>query len=167
MNLYLLRHGLATPGFGSSPKTDALRSLTPKGRKKMVKIAAALRDLGLAFDLIFSSPCLRARQTALIVADAFQARKRLAFIEELNVGASPAALAAKLRAQHLLPDNLLLVGHEPQLSGFISLLLTGSSRLQLNLKKAGLAKLSLASLQPRRTATLEWLLTPKQILAMR
>jgi phosphohistidine phosphatase len=166
MNIYVLRHGLAAKGPALGPKADPMRPLTPKGRKKMDKIAEAMQEMELSFDMILSSPCLRARQTAEIVAAAFQACKRLEFARELAPEAGPEALLARLSRQHLLPENLLLVGHEPHLSGFISLLLTGAPRLQVQLKKGGLCKLAIPSFKGGRRAALEWLLTPKMMLAM-
>ena len=166
MNIYVLRHGLAGQSLAGHPAADQLRPLTSKGRKKTVKSAAAMLALGLTFDVIFTSPCLRARQTATIVADAFQARKKMALLSELNVGVPPGKLLRKLSHEPLLPENVLLVGHEPQLSGFISLLLIGTTQLSVQLKKGGLCCLSAPSLKGRRHATLEWLLTPKQMLAM-
>ena len=62
-----------------------------------------------------------------------------------------------------LPDRVLLVGHEPNLSELISLLVSGDASLNLAMKKGGLCKLSAEALSPRRCATLEWLLTPKQM----
>jgi phosphohistidine phosphatase len=167
MNIYVLRHGIAGKRVASDARADRLRPLTPKGRKRMEGIALAMKRMGLSFDLILSSPFVRARQTAEIVAQAFRARKRLTFFPGLAAGVSPEALLEKLGHQHLLPEDLLLVGHEPQLSSFVSLLVSGSTHLPLQLKKGGLCKLSLPSLRSHRRALLEWLLTPKQMLAMR
>jgi phosphohistidine phosphatase len=167
MNIYLLRHGPAARGFAPRLDADRLRPLTSKGRKKTAKVAAAMKRMGLSLDLIFSSPCLRARQTAMIVAEAFGARKKLEFLKELSVEANSQSLVDRLGRQHLLPESLLLVGHEPHLSGVASLLLTGKPGLLLELKKAGLCKLSIPALKRGRHATLEWLLTPKQMLAMK
>jgi phosphohistidine phosphatase len=167
MNLYILRHGIAAPGLPAGIMPDALRPLTPKGRKKMAGIAEAMKSLEPSFGLILSSPCVRARQTAGIVADAHKAGKKLEILKELSTGVGPETLLNKLAGQHLLPENVLLVGHEPQLSGLISLLVAGSSALQIQLKKGGLCKLSLPSLKTGRRATLEWLLTPRQMLDLR
>ena len=167
MNLYILRHAIAVAGLPAGIKSDSLRPLTPKGRKKMGKIAAAMKRLELTFGLILTSPCVRARQTAEIVAEAFKARQKLEILRELSTGFGPETVLSRLSTQHLLPENVLLVGHEPQLSGLISLLVSGSSALQIQLKKGGLCKLSLPSLKTHRRATLEWLLTPRQMLAMK
>ena len=64
------------------------------------------------------------------------------------------------------PESVLLVGHEPYLSGLISLLVSGEGTLSVVMKKAGLCKLTTESLKHGRCASLEWLLTPKQMALM-
>ena len=67
---------------------------------------------------------------------------------------------------HGARQHILLVGHEPYLSRLISTLVTGSSALPLVMKKGGLCKLSIDTLRFGRCATLEWLLTPRQLRLM-
>jgi phosphohistidine phosphatase len=166
MELYILRHGIAVdhgaPGFDN----DADRPLTLKGRRKMEQIAEAMLALDLSFDLILSSPYPRARQTAEIVAGAFQEHKKLEFTDTLTPDGSHKQLVELIKHLEPEPGSVLVCGHEPYLSGLISLLLSGDTELSVTLKKGGLCKLSIASLQPGRCATLEWLLTPKQMALM-
>ena len=61
----------------------------------------------------------------------------------------------------------MLVGHEPDLSQFVSLLITGSTDAAIELKKGGLCKLTTEQLTFGQCATLNWLLTPKQLRSMR
>lgn len=166
MDLYLLRHGLAAKPAATHLHTDRQRPLTAEGVKKVKRVAAAVRAMDLSFDLILSSPFLRARQTAEIVADALKAEKRLQFTELLAASANPKALAEHLA--HLRPDrrSVLLVGHEPLLTSLLSLLLSGGPFLRVDLKKAGLCKLSVESFKPEYRAALNWLLTPKQMAIM-
>ncbi len=56
--------------------SDSERPLTDKGRKKMRQIAKALRHLGVEFDLILSSPYVRACETAEILADVFKMKRQ-------------------------------------------------------------------------------------------
>ena len=164
MDLYLLRHGLAvepgTPGYS----TDAERPLTKKGKTKMKKIAKAMNELTCSFDLVLSSPYKRARQTAEIVAAKLKASKQLEFSDALTPHGNAKELIGFLNHHRPAPDTVLLVGHEPHLSGLISLLISGDRRLELVLKKGGLAKLSIQSLKHDRCAALEWLLTPRQLV---
>ena len=166
MNLYILRHGIAvepgTPGY----EKDADRPLTSEGKRKLRQITKAMEALELSFDLILSSPYLRARQTAEIVAESLKARKRLELSDTLTPGGGPNKLLELLNRLQPPPDNVLLVGHEPYLSGLISLLVTGSVTSAVIMKKGGLCKLSTESLKHGRCAALEWLLTPKQMALM-
>ena len=167
MELFLLRHGLAvergTPGFAN----DAERPLTPQGRRQLRKIAAALRQMELSFDAILSSPVLRARQTAEIVARELQLKNRLAFADELQPGGRAEKSVQRLATLKPLPATLLLVGHEPDLSELLSLLVTGATGAGFAFKKGGLAKLDVRKLRAGTCATLAWLLTPAQLKWMR
>ena len=166
MNFFLLRHGIAVEReeFGSA--SDGLRPLTAKGRRQLRQTCGALRKLKLDFDLILSSPLVRARQTAEIVAAELKLKKRLAFADELKPGGSPKKLVEKISRQHPAVKKTLLVGHEPDLSRLISLLVTGGPGLLLDFKKGGLAKLEIEELRAGKCAMLAWLLTPKQMKLM-
>ena len=167
MELYLMRHGLAvergTPGF----EDDPVRPLTPKGRRQLRRIAVAMRQMNLRCDLILSSPFVRARHTAEIVAAGLKLKKRLKFSNALAPGGTAAILLRQLARVKPAPEKLLLVGHEPDLGRLISLLVTGGLQLQLDFKKGGLCKLETENLRAGKCATFAWLLTPKQIKMMR
>ena len=92
MNLYLLRHGIAVePGtIGYEP--DSERPLTAKGKTRLRTAACAMEALGLSFDLILSSPFLRAKQTAELVAKDLKLRKKLAFSDDLTPAGNPRLL---------------------------------------------------------------------------
>ena len=64
------------------------------------------------------------------------------------------------------PQDVLLVGHEPDLGQLASLLLTGGDALGMQFKKGGVARLSMETLRAGRCATLEWLLTSRQLEMM-
>ena len=163
MELYLLRHALAAEAGPEWAGRDHARPLVPEGEKRMKRIAKGMGSLDLAFDLILTSPYVRARQTAEIVAQAFNAGKKLKFSEHLTPDGDYAKLIQALRRQHTSSASVLLVGHEPYLSGLISFLLSGEASLSITMKKAGLCKLTIAKLRVGRCATLEWLLTPRQL----
>ena len=166
MILYLLRHGLAvdpgTPGRGD----DSARSLTPRGERKTRQIAQAMKGMEVVIDRILTSPYLRARQTAEIVAEAYELEERLELCTELAPGGQPRKLIERIGQSAPEAENLLLVGHEPDLSTLASLLSTGLNSSAITLKKGGLCRLDCERLRPGRCATLEWLLTPKQMVLM-
>jgi len=166
MNLYLLRHGLAVEPGAPGYAKDSARPLTPEGERKLRRIGKAMKAQDLSFDLILSSPYVRARQTAEIVAEALGLRKRLECTEDLTPGGSRRSLIASLNQRKPQPEEVLLVGHEPYLSEFISLLLSGETDLPVVMKKGGLCKLSIPAIEHGQCASLEWLLTPRQMTQM-
>ena len=69
MNLYIIRHAIAVEEGTPEYQEDSQRPLTDKGKKKMVQIAKGIRALNVKFDLVLSSPYVRANETAEILAD--------------------------------------------------------------------------------------------------
>ena len=167
MNLYLLRHGLAEELDAAGLTRDSERPLTAKGERKLWKIAEGMKALELRFDLILSSPYVRARQTAEIIGAALHERKRIEFSDSLIPSGSAKKLVDLLNHFEPKLQDVLLVGHEPHLSEFISLLVSGKSGFAVVMKKGGLCKLSVESLHCGRCASLEWLLTPAQTAMIR
>src|SRR4029434_10395463 len=82
MNLYLMRHGIAVAADQPGIESDSGRPLTAKGTKRMRQAARGLRRLGVSFDTVLTSPFLRARQTAEIVAESLGLEDRLEEISE-------------------------------------------------------------------------------------
>ena len=164
MNLYLMRHAIAAELEENTE--DNQRPLTEKGRKKLGKIARNLEKLDLKFDVILTSPYLRACQTADVVADALDIKsKNVVETENLTPLGFAEKLVEEINAREPV-ENMLIVGHEPFLSQLIGTLVAGDVSLSIDMKKAGLCKLSIEQLTYGRCATLEWLLTPAQLTAI-
>ena len=83
MNLYIIRHAIAVDEGSPEYEEDSQRPLTDKGKKKMRQIAKGLRALGVDFDLILSSPYIRAKETAEILEDVFKLKKDIEFSDNL------------------------------------------------------------------------------------
>lgn len=157
MNLYLIRHAIAEEETSSGE--DSQRRLTDKGAKKMRLIAKGLRTLGVEFDLILTSPYMRAQQTAEILGDVFKMKNQVTASENLVPMGDPNLLLAEINEKYTV-DSLAIVGHEPYLSSLVSLLSAGGSPVEMTFKKGGICYLSTDDLHHTRKATLEWLLTP-------
>jgi len=160
MKLYVLRHGIAEEV--SPDGEDASRRLTPAGRRKMRAAVAGMRTLGLRFDLILTSPFARAAETAAIVAEVLDGEPVPEELPALEQGVAPVETVRALQpfARY---ERVLVVGHEPGLSGVVALLLTGSEDgLKLMLKKGGLVALEVDD-PARAGAVLRWMLTPRQL----
>ena len=163
MEIYILRHGIAvqrgTPGY----KKDSDRPLTEDGIDKIRQVVEAMLAMELKFDLILSSPYVRAAETAKIVAEELDAE--VTFTEFLLPDGNPLELIREINGNK--PPRVLLVGHEPDLSRLISHLISGDSDVSIELKKGGLCKLTAGNLTFGQCATLNWLLTPKQLRTLR
>ena len=159
MNIYIIRHAIAVDEGTPEYEEDSQRPLTDKGKKKMRQIAKGLRTLGVDFDLILSSPYVRAKETAEILADVFKTKMDIAFSENLIPMGDPDLLISELNEKHSA-NSVALIGHEPHLTALISLLVSENAGVDMALKKGGVCRLSADDLHHTRKATLEWLLTP-------
>jgi phosphohistidine phosphatase len=164
MQIYLLRHAIAEERDQNNYPDDAIRPLTETGIEKMVKIAKALRKMGLRIDLILSSPFLRAQQTAEIARKYLQLKKdHLVLVDQLAPLGDPGQLIAEIQTKYMV-DRLMLVGHEPDLSNLTSLLMSGEPSCSIILKKGGICCLSIENLLPGKCAEMEWLMKPAQLV---
>jgi phosphohistidine phosphatase len=165
MRLYLLRHAIAGERDEEKYPDDGQRPLTRAGTKKMIKIAQALSKMGVKIDLILSSPLLRARETAEIAREHLRLEKDcLVLVDQLAPLGDPSQLITEIQTKYL-HERLLLVGHEPDLSNLISLLLSGDTTLSITMKKGGICCLSIDQLVAGKCAILEWLINPGQMLS--
>lgn len=159
MNLSLLRH--ASAGTRRlNPIIDVKRSLDKDGKKYCVQLAWVLNLLDIQFDLIVSSPLKRCLQTASLVGTETGYESRILLSNAL----APEATLAEF--QKLLYDcskseNLLLVGHNPNITVFLGSLIAngGSATPRIRLRKGSLARLSLN----RGPAVLQTLLDPRTV----
>jgi phosphohistidine phosphatase len=135
--LWLLRHAEAEP---HGARGDSERRLTERGERQARTAGIALRRLGVKFDAVLFSPKVRARDTAALAAEAWstQQRKRLGEYPPL-AGGFDAQQALDALASVDADGNLLLVGHEPDLSLLAGDLIGG----RLDLKKGGVAAVRL------------------------
>ena len=153
MELYLLRHGIAAD-LGPPGSGDAGRPLTKDGIAKMKAEARGLRQLGIVLDVLLSSPLVRARETAEIVAQELDITVQLTDL--LAPGCDTDRLF-ELLDKHRDAKRVMIVGHEPDFSMMIGALTGGS---QVALKKGGLGRVDLDRLEDG-AGTLVWLLPPR------
>ncbi len=163
--LLILRHAIALDRdeAASQNLNDAERPLTKKGIKRMEQVASGLQQLLDEPGHILSSPLLRARQTAEILASRYPALTP-AISKDLAPGHSLPSLITQLNQ---LPREgpLVIVGHEPDLSTLAALLLCGEAQDFIKLKKTGAALLEFAHDFVQQGGTLQWLMEPTQLRA--
>ena len=151
-----MRHG---PAAQSSPDgTDRTRPLTDKGRDQTAAAMRGLRRLGVQPVAIFSSPLLRATQTAEIVAHELSAELTIA--DDLAAGATPDAI---IRAAKKPKGDILLVGHDPDFSAAVSYLLTGDTRTAIDFARSGVVAIEFEAAPRRAGGTLLWYLRRGQL----
>ncbi len=167
MKILLIRHGKAEEprALSWSAKKDATRALTETGRREMRKAAKGLRKFTPDIDVLASSPLLRAHETAEIVAKVFGVRD---IMEQplLSPGADAPALLdwlQELSAPATATATVALVGHEPDLSHFAGLLVTGTEASSIALKKGACCLIEFAERPMIGRGTLMWLLQPGQL----
>jgi phosphohistidine phosphatase len=160
MRLYLVRHGIAVDHDDPKCPPDPKRYLTPEGIKKTRAAMRGLEALGATADAMFSSPYLRAAQTAEIAADVigYPAEKIVAS-DSLLPGAAPGALLKELAK--VGGDDVMCFGHAPHLDIFLAHCV-GSRSPITELKKAGVACLEMEKLSAGG-GTLVWLLSSKAL----
>jgi phosphohistidine phosphatase len=165
MTLYILRHALAEDL--APDKDDSERQLTQAGCDRTREAAVGMRALGLKFDVILSSPKVRAVETASLVAAAYDKQPGPELIEALE-DQIPAERAVAALSPYLMLKHVLVVGHEPQLSAICSLILTGKPNLlKMDLKKGGCVAIELSNQADRAGAELLWMMTQKQLRRIR
>jgi phosphohistidine phosphatase len=166
MNLFILRHASAGSPR-ANPLLDLKRPIDKDGKTQCLQLAHVLNALNLNFDLVVSSPLKRAQQTAQLVATETGYEQKILISNAL----APAATFAQF--QRLLRDsstseNVLVVGHNPNLTQFLGQLLgvganpdtTGTPRVRL--RKGSLARVNLQ----RNTAVLQSLIDPRVVRAL-
>jgi phosphohistidine phosphatase len=154
--LYLVRHAIAADR-GSDWPDDTKRPLTEEGISRFKDAVKGLRRLDVEIDEIFTSPLVRARQTAELLAAGLEGKSPVKVLDALAPGHTSTSVMTNL-ARVAKRRRIALVGHEPEL-GELAAHLIGAGRA-LTFKKGGICRIDLGSLTSKRAASLVWLLPP-------
>ncbi len=155
MEICFLRHAEAQDSEGGVVMADS--PLTSLGASTVSNVVRSLSKLVDDFDLILTSPLLRARQTADIAGNVFNAKDKITLSENLLNDASPLELINELKRYRDL-KRFLLIGHQPHLGKCISFL-TGESEDALSIKKGGCALVRADTLK-KGACELVWIKEP-------
>ena len=161
--LFLIRHGVAEERGDAWPD-DAKRPLSEDGIERFQKSARGLARLDVWIDVVLTSPLVRARQTAEIVASAFDPRPSIITIESLAPGGSYASLVADLE-KHGRKTRIALVGHEPGIGELAARLI--GSRHSFEFKKGAVCRIDVDEIPPVGPGDLRWFLTPKVMASIK
>ena len=169
MNLLVIRHAIAEDKevFARTGRSDDQRPLTEAGRGKMRRGAIGLRVLVPRLTVLASSPFVRARETAEIVAPVFRVG-RAEIVEALRPDRPFEAFLDWLRQRAEPNDDedgaIAIVGHEPHLGGLVTWLMTGTTESRLELKKGGACLLRFEEIPPKAgQGVLRWSLAPSHL----
>ena len=162
MNLFILRHASAGTKR-ANPLLDVKRPLDKDGKRHCLQLAHVLNALKINFDVIVSSPLKRSLQTATLVGTETGYEAPV----QLSKGLAPEARLPefqKLLQEYRNRENVLLVGHNPNLQCFLGALIVpnGEPPSQVRLRKGSIARLNLT----RGPASLQGLMDPRVIRAL-
>jgi phosphohistidine phosphatase len=161
MEIYFLRHANA-----GSPKInrekDEKRSLDEMGIEQSHVMGRALASLGVKPEVILSSPLVRARETASIVADEIGHREKIVLDDAMRPEAEYSDFQ-QLLARYHSAGAIMVVGHNPSQSEFLNRLVTGNSSEAIELKKGAIARIDM---EARKPAVLKWIMPPKVVRAI-
>lgn len=161
MNLYLLRHANAGQRR-TNADLDMKRPLDKEGKQQCLMIGGVLNSMKVQFDCVVSSPLKRALQTASLVGTETGYEQRIV----VNPSLSPTGSWREF--QNLLAslagyEDVLLVGHNPNVTQFLNMLLCSSATVApIRMRKGAIAKLDMN----RQTGRLQWLLDPRLVRAV-
>jgi phosphohistidine phosphatase len=156
MLLYFLRHASAGKTM-SDPKKDERRPLDEEGILQARYVGRMLANLDIQVDQIISSSLKRARQTASLVANEMAFEAAVQIDDALRPEAEYEQFQAML-SRYKKYDAVMVVGHNPSLTEFLSKSISaGSGGAQIDFKKGSVARVEMNG----RTGMLQWLITPK------
>jgi len=159
MNLYLVRHGEASPVSGTM-RRDADRTLTSRGEEDVSLFGDVLARVDGGITVILTSPLVRAAQTARIIASRLPGQPAVKTTANLSPGFRAQSFLAELAAIDTAA-GVVAVGHQPDLGEFLSILLTEDQSAAFELPPGAAVRISYHSSNSVHDATLHWLLTPE------
>ncbi len=157
MEIYLVRHGAA-----HIKEDDPERHLNKEGLDQCHLSGRALRILDIKFDLVISSPKVRAHQTAEIIAEeAGYPKDEIKVTETLEPTASPKDTVSYLN-NFTEKNKIMLAGHLPLLENLASELLCNDSQISFYFEAGAVCQIDVD--QPfSHTGIFRWFLTPQQL----
>jgi phosphohistidine phosphatase len=157
LEVYLVRHAIAAERGDEWPD-DSKRPLTEQGIARFKEGLKGLAWLDVELDEVLTSPLVRARQTAELLAAGVAGKPVIKVVDSLSPGHTPSAVVSEL-AKAARRQRVALVGHEPGLGELAAHLL--GVRRPVGFKKGGVCRVDLAGFGSRRPGALVWFLTPK------
>jgi phosphohistidine phosphatase len=162
LELYLIRHGIAAER-GEDYPDDSKRPLTSAGMSKLRQEAKALNALDVGFNVIITSPLVRTKQTAEIIAGTLKEKPQVVTSDALAPAGTPAAVVQEL-ARHAKQARIALVGHEPNLGELAGRLIGAKSPIEF--KKGAICRIDFEVLPPKGYGQLRWFIPPRVLRSL-
>lgn len=155
-SIYVIRHAIAAD-IASSWPTDAERPLTEEGIARWRLQVSGLRSLDASLDVVLTSPLVRCRQTADLLAEGLGGLP-VESLDALKPGGRMAQVMTAL-GDHRRADAVAIVGHEPMMGMLVASLLGAQGTVQF--KRGAVCRVDVEGLPPRAAGLLVWMLPPK------
>jgi phosphohistidine phosphatase len=162
VDVIFIRHAEAGDRDTGKWPNDDHRPITVEGRERQIACARAMKKLGVRFDYLATSPLVRARETAEIVAEVSGYEDELLESDALGNGCT-AATVLRLLAKYPPDARVALVGHEPAFSQVAAALIGRSGDAALQLKKSGVAGVTFDGAAELAAGRLAFLFKPSQL----
>lgn len=160
MILYIVRHAWAEQRGDPRWPDDFQRPLTPEGINRFAKMVEVLAQRGFSPELVATSPLVRCRQTAELVAQGLSARPELVELKDLAPGSDLQRLLSWTRDKANKCQQLAWVGHAPDV-GHLTAALIGGQGGWFRFAKGAVAAIRFARLPELGEGELRWLVTAK------
>lgn len=157
MIVYFVRHASAGQHKANSAK-DEKRALDREGVQQAHQMGRLLAALNVEVDVVISSPLKRAMQTASLIANEIGYEQKIEPEAELRPEATFDSFRHML-ADYDRKDAIMVVGHNPSITEFLSLVLSrGEEREVIDFKKGAVVRVEMTG---KKSGTLHWCVTPK------
>ncbi len=158
MLLYIVRHAFAGQHGDPRYADDALRPLTKKGTKQFRRMMKRLARRGVAPTIVATSPLVRCRQTAEVIADRVYPQPQIVELDSLKPGSQFEALVSWSNDQ--AAEELAWVGHAPDVDELTASLLSPAD-VAIAFAKGAMAAIQFDGEMAPGQGQLRWLVTPK------
>jgi len=162
MIVYIVRHARAGQYGDPAWPDDDQRPLTDEGAERFTRVVEALGRRGFAPEVVATSPLVRCRQTAEIVAGGVPGRPEVVELDALEPGSDLAGLLDWTAQQADRYRQVAWVGHAPDV-GRLTALLIGAAEGGIRFAKGAVAAIDFEDLPRRNEGELRWLVTAKML----
>ena len=158
MNLYIVRHGIAVEVGVGGVRRDADRCLSDEGRQKTLAVGQGLKNLGVKPEVLLTSPLVRARETAELIASVHHPALPVEISDSLAPGGDFMELVRSLNER--TAAEVMWVGHMPEVYEWVSLFIGGGTNLSFTFKRAAVACIRFGGSPRVGGGRLDWLIPP-------